>query len=408
VCPSVIWSKSLADKVSSSKCPWPKSWNNGSLNSLLAKAQAAFEAKVAKGELPASEEEERRKREEEEERARQEGEKRWAEVLAEFDRPLIICDMDFTDLMMAAEEQLGEEGSHGSGTNGAIPPPPPPPPPPPLSLESMAPPPPPPPPGSGPPPMPAPPPLDQDGKPRLMAKKHRKTIKLFWREVRPMVSSNQFTVWDELDPAGLDGTTVEYLFENRHKEGVSGKDRGVGITAAREIIVLDHKRSNAINIGLTKLPPPRVIRTAVLKMDASVVNRDGVEKLMSMTPTEEEISRIQEAQETQPDLPLGTAEQFLLTLASISALESRLRLWLFKLEFESAEQEVCDPLMDLKLGMEALRANHTFKTMLSVLLAVGNFLNGTPQCPGFQLDYLPKVSQRLTLNIKIPKTYVFN
>ena len=42
------------------------------------------------------------------------------------------------------------------------------------------------------------------------------------------------------------------------------------------------------------------------------------------------MSRIQEAQEAQPDIPLGTAEQFLLTLASVSGLEARLRLWAFK------------------------------------------------------------------------------
>ena len=45
----------------------------------------------------------------------------------------------------------------------------------------------------------------------------------------------------------------------------------------KEIIVLDHKRSNAINIGMTKLPPPRAIKTAILKMDATVMNREGIE-----------------------------------------------------------------------------------------------------------------------------------
>ena len=65
------------------------------------------------------------------------------------------------------------------------------------------------------------------------------------------------------------------------------------------------------------------------------------------------MSRIQEAQEAQPDIPLGTAEQFLLTLASVSGLEARLRLWAFKVEFELVEKEVCEPLMDLKVGVES-------------------------------------------------------
>ena len=70
-----------------------------------------------------------------------------------------------------------------------------------------------------------------------------------------------------------------------------GKDHDLATTLNREIIVLDHKRSNAINIGLTKLPPPRIIRAAVMKMDSSIVNREGVEKLLTMLPTEEEVSQ---------------------------------------------------------------------------------------------------------------------
>lgn len=49
------------------------------------------------------------------------------------------------------------------------------------------------------------------------------------------------------------------------------------INKNKEIIVLDHKRSNAINIGMTKLPPPRSIKTAILKMDATIMNREGIE-----------------------------------------------------------------------------------------------------------------------------------
>lgn len=57
-----------------------------------------------------------------------------------------------------------------------------------------------------------------------------------------------------------------------------------------------------------------------------------------MTPTEEEKQKIQEAQLANPDLPLGTAEQFLLTLASINGLTPRLQLWAFKLNYEALEK----------------------------------------------------------------------
>lgn len=59
-----------------------------------------------------------------------------------------------------------------------------------------------------------------------------------------------------------------------------------------------------------------------------------------MIPTEEEKQKIQEAQLANPDVPLGSAEQFLLTLSSISELSARLQLWAFKMDYE-AIQKVC-------------------------------------------------------------------
>ena len=58
---------------------------------------------------------------------------------------------------------------------------------------------------------------------------------------------------------------------------------------------------------------------------------------MTMLPTEEEKGKILEAQMQSPDIPLGTAEQFLLTLSSISELYPRLSLWAFKLDYETTE-----------------------------------------------------------------------
>jgi len=56
-----------------------------------------------------------------------------------------------------------------------------------------------------------------------------------------------------------------------------------------------------------------------------------------MMPTEDEKTKIVEAQMSNPDLPLGSAEQFLLTLCSVSELSARLHLWAFKLDYESVE-----------------------------------------------------------------------
>lgn len=43
----------------------------------------------------------------------------------------------------------------------------------------------------------------------------------------------------------------------------------------------------------------------------------------------------------------------------------------------SSLQEIVEPLFDLKLGMEQLTKNQTFRRILATLLAMGNLLNGS-------------------------------
>uniref|UniRef100_A0A8C6SL10 Formin homology 2 domain containing 3a n=1 Tax=Neogobius melanostomus TaxID=47308 RepID=A0A8C6SL10_9GOBI len=226
--------------------------------------------------------------------------------------------------------------------------------------------------------------------------KKRKTIRLFWSEVHPNDShySHKWrgdSFWSKMDAVKVDTGKLEHLFETKSKEmAVTKKTAADG--KRQEIIVLDSKRSNAINIGLTVLPPPRTIKIAILNFDEYALNKEGIEKILTMIPTEEEKQRIQEAQLANPDLPLGSAEQFLLTLSSISELSARLQLWAFKMDYEATEKEVAEPLQDLKEGMEQLEKNKTLRYILSTLLSIGNFLNGS-NAKGFELAYLEKVPE---------------
>lgn len=57
-----------------------------------------------------------------------------------------------------------------------------------------------------------------------------------------------------------------------------------------------------------------------------------------MVPSAEERQKIVDAQVQNPDVPLGNAEQLLLTMSSISELEARLQLWAFKLDYDTNEK----------------------------------------------------------------------
>ncbi|XP_046539403.1 FH1/FH2 domain-containing protein 1 isoform X3 [Equus quagga] len=257
---------------------------------------------------------------------------------------LCIGDLDFSDLGEDEDQDMLNTESVEAG-KGVLPPPPPvpllsggpppPPPPPPPLIKSPFPP---------PPPLAAPPPPSvPDG---LALPTKRKTVKLFWRELKLAGghggSQSHFgpcpTLWASLEPVSVDTARLEHLFESRAKDVLPSK------------------------------------------------------KLLTMMPTDEERQKIEEAHLANPDIPLGPAENFLMILASIGALAARLQLWAFKLDYDSMEREIAEPLFDLKVGMEQLVQNATFRCILATLLAVGNFLNGS-QSSGFELSYLEKVSE---------------
>lgn len=51
--------------------------------------------------------------------------------------------------------------------------------------------------------------------------------------------------------------------------------------------------------------------------------------------------------------------------------------WKWTLWLVMPLQEIAEPLFDLKLGMEQLASNQTFRRILATLLAIGNFLNSS-------------------------------
>lgn len=344
----------------------------------------------------------------------------WERIEKSMKRPLKIRDADFTELTevddvdyvsvqpsVVGSTSLAPLKSFGGlpplpppmGGLPPMPPPPPlfggpplPPPPPPLSGIPL----PPPPPMGGGPPAP-PPPLGGPLAPQMQKPPAKKTIKLHWKEaasgyVAPSGGPCD-TIWasmaKEMGHIKVDSEKVEQLFASKTVELKTKKQE----SAKKELAILDAKRSNVINIGLTALPPPRTIKTAIVKMDSAIMNREAIEKVLTtMVPTEDEKNKIQEAQKEHPDVPLGTAEQFFVILASVTDLTERLKLWLFKMDFDAIENEIAEPMLDLKTGIEELRKCKALKHILATVLTIGNFLNGT-EAKGFILEYLSKVPE---------------
>uniref|UniRef100_A0A915LH58 Uncharacterized protein n=1 Tax=Meloidogyne javanica TaxID=6303 RepID=A0A915LH58_MELJA len=307
-----------------------------------------------------------------------ESEQKWKEAGERLkEKPMIINDLDFSEFISDFEQdplvltkmaQMAQDRGLLPGGGGAPPPPPPlvgaPPPPPPPMAGGV---PPPPPmglqaPGSGNRSLREPSPGPSSSKNSL--------LKLHWKEAQheaPPVPAlkRKGTFWSKVSgqPAQIDTTKLARLFEQKPKEVV------------------------------------------VKKFDATVLNKEGIEKILStMMPSLEEVERIREAQAEQPDTPLGPAEQFMLSLSEIDCLLERLRLWLFMLDYQNVEQEVADALMEWNNAMKQVEESKTFRAAMGMLLAIGNALNGT-DIKAFQLDYLSRASEVKDPVHKYPLTH---
>ncbi|XP_010864234.2 FH1/FH2 domain-containing protein 1 isoform X2 [Esox lucius] len=249
-----------------------------------------------------------------------------------------------------------------------------------------------------PPPMPPSPPLPPllPGKaPPKGRASGRRTLKLHWRELQslpPLPRVSRFgpqTIWAGLEPVHLDTNRLGYLFETKANDSICNAVMG---WRQPSVSVLGVKRSNIITIALSGLPPPRLLPPAIHAMDCSVLDRDDIQRLQSLVPSEKELALIMEAQAQHPNSPLAPAELCLLTLGEITHLGPRLQLWAFALDYDTLEREIAEPLFHLKLAMEQLAASQTFRCILATVLAIGNFLNGC-KARGFELSYLGKLSQ---------------
>ncbi|XP_052476738.1 formin-like protein 20 [Gossypium raimondii] len=310
---------------------------------------------------------------------------------------------------------------------GAPPPPPPipgapsppmagaPPPPPPPGGRAPGPPPPPGAPGVGPPP---PPPLggkaaDMKGRGRgrgAGAAPKRSSLKpLHWSKVTRAI---QGSLWDELQRLGeiqisaeIDVSELETLFSAvvpKPAAKSAGKSKAAG-SKPDVVHLVDLKRANNTEIMLTKVKMPLSdMMAAVLALDDSVLDADQVENLIKFCPNKDEMELVKGY--TGDKETLGKCEQFFLELMKVPRVEAKLRVFSFKIQFNTQISEFKKSLNIVNSACEEVRNSLKLKEIMKKILCLGNTLNqGTARgsAVGFKLDSLLKLSETRASNSRM-------
>ncbi|KAL0357455.1 UNVERIFIED_CONTAM: Formin-like protein 20 [Sesamum calycinum] len=195
----------------------------------------------------------------------------------------------------------------------------------------------------------------------------------------------------------FDVSEIETLFSATvPKTSAGGKAGGKKPAESKptKVQLIDLKRAYNVEIMLTKVKMPLPdMMVAVLAMDDSTLDADQVENLIKFCPKKEEMELLKGY--TGDVENLGKCEQFFLELMKAPRVESKLRVFLFKIQFNSQVFDFRKSLNVVNSACEEVRNSLKVKEIMKKILYLGNTLNqGTARgsAIGFKLDSLLKLT----------------
>ncbi|KAK9947356.1 hypothetical protein M0R45_002985 [Rubus argutus] len=264
---------------------------------------------------------------------------------------------------------------------------------------------------------PPPPPLSSPGNAKgrlsrtISSKDNQKKLKpLHWLKLSRAV---QGSLWAEAEKSSEDTKAPEIdmsELENLFAAAVPTLDHGKKSTTpgpvapkSDKVQLIDHRRAYNCEIMLSKVKVPlHELMNSVLALQDTALDPDQVENLIKFCPTKEEMELLKGYKGEKEKL--GKCEQFLLELMKVPRVESKLRVFSFKIQFSSQVSDLRKSLNVVNSAVEEIRNSVKLKRVMQTILSLGNALNqGTARgaAIGFRLDSLLKLIDTRARNNKM-------
>ncbi|KAK9279559.1 hypothetical protein L1049_013238 [Liquidambar formosana] len=170
-----------------------------------------------------------------------------------------------------------------------------------------------------------------------------------------------------------------------------------------KVQLIELRRAYNCEIMLTKVKIPLPdLMSSVLVLDDSALDVDQVDNLIKFCPTKEEMELLKGYNGNKENL--GKCEQFFLELMKVPRVESKLRVFSFKIQFLSQVSDLRNNLNVVNSVSEEIRNSAKLKRIMQTILSLGNALNhGTARgsAIGFRLDSLLKLTDTRARNNKM-------
>ncbi|KAA8535343.1 hypothetical protein F0562_030346 [Nyssa sinensis] len=241
----------------------------------------------------------------------------------------------------------------------------------------------------------------------------KKLKPLHWLKLNRAV---QGSLWAEAQKLGeaskapeIDMSELENLFsvavpssDQRGSGGKSNSRASLG-HKSEKVQLIEHRRAYNCEIMLSKVKIPlHDLMSSVLALEDSALDVDQVDNLIKFCPTKEEMELLKGYSGDREKL--GKCEQFFLELMQVPRIESKLRVFSFKIQFRSQVSDLRNSLNVINSAAEQIKNSVKLKRVMQTILSLGNALNqGTARgsAIGFKLDSLLKLTETRTRNNKM-------
>ncbi len=166
------------------------------------------------------------------------------------------------------------------------------------------------------------------------------------------------------------------------------------VVVSKPSLLLPSRQQN-INIVLSKLRlAPIDIAEAMISYNEKILRPNTCDLLLSILPSESEINQV-DSFEGDP-MSLADSDQFVLMMKTCPGYDHRVKSILFKNIYRKDFEEISARIAEFDIAFNFIAKNNNFHRWLEIILAYGNYLNGTSNRGGayaFRLDILSKLAE---------------
>jgi hypothetical protein len=227
--------------------------------------------------------------------------------------------------------------------------------------------------------------------------------KIHWKPVSQERVGNSLWASATDSESAIDDSEVrelENLFGARKPNPVRKKGGSISSQKPKKekVCLIDAKRSYNITISLAQFKAFKKFEDlceAVICLDSSRLNGEQLQNMMALTPTQDEMRKMQGYNGTSDGL--GRAESFFLSISKTPRFIPKLNTFIFVQQFPDNAKELLRTLVKLRSACKDIVSNQTLAGILKRLLAIGNLVNegaGKPKAAGITMDSLLKTANK--------------